>query len=624
MLILPQVLLAQSNKTLKDFQKAEAAFQEQNYSDALQWVEKVLKRDKSYTPAYLLRATIAFEQGQIPQAIDSYNKVLQLDSVRYARVFYLLGNLYYQQGDYHDALQSMKSFVRSSRASMELKTKADFVIHSAEFAGNAIKHPVVNSVVTLPKSLNTSDNEYVNFVNPEKTLLIFTRKVSLGKDSRKRKVYRDEVFISHKLNGIWSDPERMLFPWPQNLNMGGISFSQDGNTMYFTGCQWPGGRGSCDLYYSKKSEGKWQLPRPVFSVNTSHWESQPVVSTDNRMLIFASRRPGGKGGSDLWMSLRQKNGQWGKPVDMGDSINTPGDEMAPFLHPDNQTLYFSSNGRPGMGGFDLYFSRKDKNGHWSKARAAGYPINTKYNELNLIVASDGSRAWITSDRDQKGNYNLYTFVPDSLLRPERVTLISGTVLDSRSRLPLQAKILVTRLPGGAVVDSLYSDQENGRFLLSVPQGSDLSLHVFKQGYLFASKHLMVNNSDSISKVTILLEPVEKGNKIKLNNIYFDVDKATLKPAAYPELEQVILFLKQNPGLKIEIEGFTDNTGSEAYNLKLSNERARSVYQYLIDHGIDSKKLSYKGYGNTRPVADNATEKGKAANRRTELLIVNVR
>ncbi|MBN2614721.1 MAG: OmpA family protein [Bacteroidales bacterium] len=620
---MPQVLLAQSNKMLKDFQKAETAYQEQKYTDALQWIEKVLKKDETFAPAYLLKATIASEQNQMPQAIDSYNKVLQLDSVHYTRIFYLLGNIYYQQGAYAEALPFLKSFVQSSRASEESKAKAEFLIRSAAFAEKALNHPVVDSVVSLPESLNTSDNEYVNFVNPEQTVLIFTRKVFLGKDNQQRPVYRDEVFLSRKEKGTWPAPQRMRFPWPEQWNMGGVSFSPDGNTMYFTGCQWPGGRGSCDLYFSKKKGNEWQRPQPFYNINTSRWESQGVVSTDNRMLIFASRRPGGKGGSDLWLSLRQKNGQWGQPVDMGDSINTPGDEMAPFLHPDNRTLYFSSNGRPGMGGFDLYFSRKDKNGHWSKAQNLGYPVNTKSNELNLVVASDGSRAWLTSDRDRKGNYDLYTFIPDSTMRPQKVVLIRGVVLDRHSKQPLQAQILVSRLPEGVVVDSLYSDPESGRFLLSVPAERNLSLHVFKKGYLFASKHLLSEKqTDSTRQITILLDSVAKGKSIRLNNVYFEVDQASLQPAATPELEKVVQFLKQHPALRVEIEGHTDNTGSAAHNLKLSLERAQTVYRYLVRQGIDGKRLTCKGYGNTRPVADNTTEEGRAANRRTELKILN--
>jgi len=404
--------------------------------------------------------------------------------------------------------------------------------------------------------------------------------------------------------------------------MGGVSFSPDGHMLYFTGCHWPNGKGSCDLYQSRRKDTTWQKPQPMgYNINTSRWESQGVVSSDNRMLIFASRRPGGKGGSDLWMSVRQKDGQWGRPVDMGDSINTPGNEMAPFLHPDNRTLYFASNDRTGMGGYDLYYSRKRKDGTWSKARNLGFPINTKWNEIGLFITPDGKRAWLSSDREHEGNFDLYTFVPESSMKPKPVVLYSGVVLDSRNHQPLQAKLVLSQLPDGMVTDSLYSGSD-GHFLLAVPVGSNVALHVVKSGYLFYSQHLDVLKAPAFTtkQMTILLSPVVSGNKMQLNNVYFEFDKAVLQKAAFPELNRVVDFMKQNPSVKIEIVGYTDDVGTAAYNLKLSEARAKAVYEYLVDHGIQADRMMYKGYGNTRPVGDNTTAAGRAANRRTEVLI----
>jgi outer membrane protein OmpA-like peptidoglycan-associated protein len=320
------------------------------------------------------------------------------------------------------------------------------------------------------------------------------------------------------------------------------------------------------------------------------------------------------------MSIRNKNGKWMPAVNLGDSINTAGDEMAPFLHADNQTLYFSSNGRPGMGGFDLYVSRKDSSGKWSSPSNLGYPINTKADELNLFAAMDGQYAWISSNRN--GNMDIYQFELFKKIQPQKTFFIKGTVIDNQTGEPLQAKVILTNLSTSKNIDSTWSSAADGHFLLVLHPGKELAFHILKKNYLFYSKHFTFEDTTDRHAVSAVfkLKPIQKNSTMQLENILFDFDSYTLRQEAYPELNLLTRLLKANPSVDILIAGYTDATGSQAYNQKLSTRRAKAVYDYLVSRGIDDKRLEYKGYGAVQIPNDKASPALRAKNRRTEIII----
>ena len=618
-------LQAQQNsdkKTIKIFRKAEAASNTNDFTQAESFLKKVLKRDAGFVKAYLLQGDIYASQHRLEKAIGIYHQALSLDSVSYPAAFFMLAGWEYKTGNYTASLRDVQHFLRFENKNMSRYEKAEKLLKNAVFAANAVTHPEKTTLKKLNSGINTPADEYINFVNAEGKQLFFTRK-SL-EQIQGRLVYKEHFYLSVQKDGVWQRPKKMQFPWDSTFNMGALSLSVDGRSMYFTGCYWPGGFGSCDIYSSRKRGNHWQFPKHLNgNVNTPGWDAQAVVSSDKNQLFFASKRPGGFGGSDIWMCIRQKNGRWGRAINLGDSINTPGNEMAPFLHADNHTLYFSSNGRTGMGGYDLYVSREDSAGHWSKAVNLGFPVNTKANEINLFVNLDGSRAWLSSDRDTtKSGFDIFSFPVYTKIHPGKVLFVKGIVQNARSGKKLSAGIVLTDLTTGQVVDSAVSDTVSGRFLMVLHGRTNYAFNIQKKGYLIYSQSFNLKEFPGLTSVnkTFKLTPITKGALMRLQNIRFDFDRSTLKLSAFPELNKLVIFLRKNPTLKILIAGYTDNVGSVDYNLKLSQERAKVVFDYLVSKGIDAGRLQYHGFGNTHPISNNQTPEGQAANRRTEIVI----
>ncbi len=607
------------------FEKALSAYRSENLAEAQKFLVKSIERDRTFVDAYLLLGDLQTEMKQIPKAEEAYRQALKIDPTGHPRAWYLLARLQYQQGEYEGGAVSASRFLNLAHPAGRQKQEAEHLLESCRFSAWAVAHPAHDSLHPLDDSVNSGGSEYVNFVNEANNQMIFTRKGMENIGTLQRPVYKEEVFVSHRTDHHWGVPKKMSFPWPDNANMGAVSFSLDGRSVYFTGCYWPGGNGSCDIYVSHHDGAFWSAPVHLDqSVNTRAWDSQAVVSSNGYYLYFASRRAGGKGGSDLWVSKLQKDGLWGVPRNLGDSINTAGNEVAPFLHADGRTLYFASDGWPGLGGYDLFVSREKPDGTWSKAKNLGYPVNTKYDEINIFVAPNGKHAWISSDRITRKDYDIFEFVPRAGIKPGKVDILTASVTDSATHLPLRAMAILSTLPAGKVVDSLLSDV-NGTLMMALPLGENYALHVYRKGYLFYSDHFNLMKDTTAKRIheNIMLQAVAAGNRIRLENIYFRFDESELSPAAFPELNRVVQFLKQNGGIRVQISGFTDNVGTEAYNLKLSVERAKAVSDYLVAHGISASRLTCKGYGNTRPVADNATAEGRAKNRRTEIVILSV-
>ena len=306
------------------------------------------------------------------------------------------------------------------------------------------------------------------------------------------------------------------------------------------------------------------------------------------------------------------------PVDLGDSINTKDTEMAPFIHPDDLTLYFTSNGHPGMGGLDLFYSRKDENGFWGKPVNMGYPINTYADEITLVVNAGGDLAYISSDKlGGKGKQDIYSFKLYKEAQPLKVTYFKGIVFNKETKKRLEAKFELIDLTSGKVVIESRSDPVNGEFLVALPTNKDYALNVSKTGYLFYSDHFALKGENSKARPFIRDIPLQEigiGETVVLKNIFFDTDKYELKPESRSELENLINLLQTNGKIRIEISGHTDNAGTAVYNLTLSKNRAKAVYDYLVEYGISAGRLSYEGYGLTKPIDTNETEQGRANNR----------
>jgi outer membrane protein OmpA-like peptidoglycan-associated protein/tetratricopeptide (TPR) repeat protein len=608
-----------NKKAQELYDKALDVAQNEKYREALTLLQQAVKKDPRYLEAYLSIAGLYAEMKKHDSAVINYQIAKNIDTA-----FFQEYNLPYSidlagTGQFQKAYDAVSSFL----AVEDLNEKS---VKAAEYRKKcyafAINDSVKNSQTDYrfePKNMGDSINSDVSEYYPTITLdgktFVFTRRV---------KGWNEDFFESVKQDDHWGKATVLTGNINTNMNEGAQNISQDGQWLIFTGCNFPDGYGSCDLYISYLTNEGWSTPENLGNrINTEFWESAPSLSPDKRDLYFASRRPDGYGGSDIYVSHRMPNGRWSDPENLGPTINTAGDEGTPFIHADNQTLYFTSNGHPGYGGDDLFLSRKDAKGNWQTPENLGYPINTIENEGSLVIAADGVTAYYASDRsDSKGGLDLYTFEMRKDIRPLKTLWVKGRVFDAKTMKGLPSTVELTELSTQQLVSRLQTD-ETGNYLITLPVGKDYAFSVNRKGYLFYSDNFsLTEGRDSAYYIDIALKPIEPNATIVLKNIFFDLNQYQLKPQSQVELDKIVQLMKDNPTLKIQINGHTDNIGKAKDNLLLSENRAKEVVNYLTKKGIETARLTYKGYGATQPVADNSTEQGRAQNRRTELKVIS--
>jgi outer membrane protein OmpA-like peptidoglycan-associated protein len=392
---------------------------------------------------------------------------------------------------------------------------------------------------------------------------------------------------------------------------------------------YPGGRkglGSCDLFisYSLGNE-KWSTPENMGApVNSEYWDSQPSLAADGQTIYFISNRPGGKGGADMWKCTKNAQGKWANLTNMGDSVNTAFNEESPFIHPDGKSLYFSSDGWPGMGNKDIFLTRLKSNNQFGTPINLGYPINTDENERDLIVTANGKTAFFSSERNEgSGGQDLYYFDLYPAVRPLPVTYVKGKVFDKGTKKGLRADFELLDLETGNKVMEASSNIGSGEYLICIPSGKNYAMNVSKQGYLFNSENFSLKDKIDLAtfELNMPLIPIKAGEKVVLKNIFFETGSFKLKDESKAELQKLIVFLTANISLKIEIGGHTDNVGDKKSNEVLSQNRAKAVYDYLVTNMVAPTRLSYKGFGDKQPISTNETDEGKAANRRTEFTVM---
>ena len=411
---------------------------------------------------------------------------------------------------------------------------------------------------------------------------------------------------------------RSLFPKTSTrpATKGTCTVTADGRTLIFTACEDRSGLGSCDLYIAQRTGDRWSRPKNLGrNINSRAWESQPSLSADGRTLYFVSDRKGGAGRRDIYVTHRQDDGTWSPAQNVGATINTPRDEVSPFIHVNGQTLYFASNGRPGFGGFDLYVSEQQQQ-QWSEPQNLGYPINTYQDQASLFITADGRDGYYSNEESRDNNAvrsEIYRFeLPEQIRVSYRSSYVTGTVYNAVTKEPLGANIELVDLDQQQRISRVQSDSVTGRYLMVLTEGADYALYANRDQFLFKSLTFdYTDQGKELEPVTvdIYLDPVEKGRETVLNNIFFDTDKYEIKERSEPELRKVITFLQENPDIRITINGHTDNVGTDDYNQTLSTNRAQAVYEYLAKAGIATDRLAFRGYGADKPVADNETSHG---------------
>jgi len=602
-------------QAIKYFALANQRLDENLFDDAVAQLQKAIDADDKFVEAHAVLADIFRTMHQHQPAVDQYLKVIGLNPDFNHSVYLKIGDEEISTAHYEDALQNLEKYLTYPDVTPQSNFRAQKLISDCKFSINAVQHPVPFKPINMGPEINTADDEYLPTATADESTLIFTRKINNNED----------FYKSIKVNGKWQTATYLSdqINTPE-YNEGAQSISQDGKYLFFTGCNRPDGLGRCDIYIAQKKGDDWgkpyDLPPPV---NTPGWESQPSISADGRTLYFVSNRKGGYGGYDIWKSTLTEKG-WGEPENLGPNINTAFDEQSPFIHPDDSTLYFCSNGWPGLGGKDLFVSRLGKDGKWQKPENLGYPINTNGDENGLTLTANGKDAFFSSNNlNGYGGFDIYTFELPPNVRPHVVTYVKGKVNDAKTRQPLEAAVEIIDLQKNIPIYQDYSDADQGDFLATITSGKNYGLNISKSGYLFYSENfsLVGHEAKNPFNISVLLEPIEIGNKVVLNNIFFDTNKFDLKPESIAELQKLVDFLTSNPTLHIEISGHTDNVGNDQANQILSENRAKSVYQYLISNNIDAARLFYKGYGKTQPIAPNESEGGRRKNRRTEFKII---
>ena len=492
-------------KAVRAFEAAQKAFVVRDYEQAYLQVRKAVEKDPDYAEAWLLQAEIGMETGDQELAIEGYEQSLRIDSTLFPPAKTVLARLQKQKW----------------------------------FREEAVNHPVEFNPVNLGNVVNTPNDEYINALEITGTELLLTRKFNAYSER-----YQDEaLFLAHAAEGQWLSSAQLHINDVIDNHMGAAFLSHKGNELYFTICGYDRHHPGCDLYSAQReADGGWTNPTYMGDgISSSSWDSQPCLSVDGKELFFSSRR---NGNADLYHCFRDENGRWLAPENLGAVINTKGNEMAPFLHPDGKTLYFSSDTHIGMGGYDLFMSRRNEEGEWSEPVNLGYPINTSGDEINFIVAADGHTALISSIREGGyGGYDIYAFQLPEEVKPAPIN----------------------------VYDYVADD----------------------------------------------LNP---GTVVQLVNIQFEFNSSALTPDSEEGVEMLKAFLESHPEIAVELAGHTDNVGSDAYNLKLSQERAEVVRQALVDKGIAPERLTAKGYGATKPIYPNDTDGHRAMNRRTEMIL----
>lgn len=620
-----------------------------NFRLGLKYLNQALEKDPNFWEAHMVAGEFAEMLGDYNQAIDHYNKALAINPQRQTSgsTYFFLANLQHAVGDYDNAIRNIDLFQQFRSANEELIGKSHTIRENCVFAKEAIINPIKFNPVNIGPGINTAQPEYFPTITVDGKTILFTRRI---KDGRVRGpiAEQEDFFVSQLSNkNIWQTAIEM----PSNVNTinneGAPTIAPDGRSLVFVACPDASGkdygvnrngRGSCDLFFTRKLGSRWTDPVNLpGNVNSFHWETQPSLSSDGKTMYFIRgiRGKNQTNNSDIYVTKLQTDGTWGTAVRLPDHINTVDQEESVLIHPDGKTLYFASRGHVGMGGSDLFVTRMDKDGNWSQPENLGYPINTKYDENSLMVSPDGEIAFFASDREGGyGGLDIYYFEMPEHLRPTKTLYFEGLVYDINTRNPVPGKFQLIDLETGKEVIYSEADKLTGEFMVSLPVEKEYALNVSYPGYAFFSQNFNMTNPEGLEAIhmDVPMVPLTDGSQsIILANVFFDLNKSTLRKESFIELDKLVSFLNENPTVNIEIGGHTDSRGDKQKNLTLSDNRAKSVFDYAIAKGIQKNRLSFKGYGSSKPVhTDEAISLMKSVsekeaahqkNRRTEYKIV---
>jgi outer membrane protein OmpA-like peptidoglycan-associated protein len=642
------VYSSKDKKAIENIDKAQKVGQS-NLDEAIMYANKALERDPNFWEAHLLVGEFYEYKKNYSEAIKHYQEALRINPKHSntGSTYYYMGALQYQTGEFENAKQTLNTYIVQKNANPKMVADAKEMISASDLAIEAMKKGETFNPINLGPGVNTADPEYFPTITVDGKTILFTRLIK--DDNVPGPIKKQEDFFVSNLSefNAW----QKAFPMPTNINTirneGAPTISADGRSLIFVACSMGDvidygdgrtGKGSCDLFITKRLGQQWSNPANLAGkINTGSWESQPSLSADGKSLYFIRRvsKQGGEPDADIFVSTIMEDGSWGVPVRLPNTVNSGMMEESVLIHPDGKTLYFASRGRGGFGGLDLFVSRMDANGNWGEAENLGYPINTQYDENSLMVSADGEIAFFASDR--KGGYgdlDIYYFVMPEHAKPTKTLYFDGLVYDQVTKKPVPGRFSLVDIKTGKEIIRAEADPVNGSFTVSLPVNCEYALSVSYPGYNFYSQNfnMTIPENQEVYHMDVPLVPISSpGTPVTLKNVFFDLNKATLRPESTVELTKLRDFLKANPTVKIQISGHTDTRGEAADNQKLSDARAKSVVDFLVANGIEASRLSSKGYGETKPIisdeeiaklsSEAAKEKAHQENRRTEYTIV---
>lgn len=627
-----------SAKQLKIVNKAQDNLMKGAYEKANADFDKVLKQEPRFIDVYLYKADALRNLNRYEEAENSFKKVIEMDPGYKPKVFYALAKLQERMEKYGEAHKNYETYLTYPFKDKAFKEKIKRFSANAKFADHALKNPKPFTPKNMGSAINSDKEEYWPSISIDGQTFIFTRRTGNNED----------FFQSNKKDGKWQPAFNIGPPINTSQNEGAQTISADGQTMAYTVCNRKGDYGKCDIYISRKTEsGKWSMPENIGApINSSKWESQPSLSADGKTILFTRGSANHSQDKDIYGSILKDDGTWIKPIKMPPAINTPYPDESPFLHPDGLTIYFVSEGHPGMGKSDIFLSRKQPDGSWSQAENLGYPINSKDHELGMIVNFEGTTGYFSSAKEGgNGKLDIYEFPLPKSVRPAPVTYVKATVIDAETKEPLTADLELMNLTTEKTHTKSKSNK-NGEFIVSLPMQSDYSLNVSKTGYLFHSENFALKGihsfdepylleielqkippkiiaaSDPAKPAPTVSTPPPAPKPIILKNVFFETASAELLPVSITELNKLRDLLNEHSTMYIQLNGHTDNVGTDSDNMILSDNRAKSVREYLVGQGIGGHRMTAKGFGEHSPIDTNDTKEGRANNRRTEFLIIS--
>lgn len=650
----------------KNFKKAKSNFEAGNelfekgkgyYADAILFYKLAHSFNPNNTELNYKLGIAYLHAFNSPKAKEYFYKVLALDSLKYKDIIYLLAMSYHHSNEFEKSIEYYNKYKATlkPRELRKVQAEIDLKIKQAINGKLLVKEPQRVFIDNLGNNINTKYPEYSPVFASESNRLYFTsrrEKTRGGKLLKSDGLYFEDIYFSENKNGVWQKAIQKKKPFNTSSMDASLSISSKENILFIYRST-----GNGDIFSSFRDKKKqWKTPKSMgknINSRKSH-ETSAALSPDGKTFYFVSDRKDGFGGKDIYLVRANKRGRWGKAQLLPASVNTAFDEEGVFAHHDGKTLYFSSKGHNSMGGFDVFKTTFDGK-NWSQAQNIGFPINTADDDVFLSISKKERFGYYSTTRpDGFGLKDIYqitflgpekpmlvnsednliawktTPIVDALIEPQieidssKIILVKGLILDEKDRTPINAEITLYDLVDNKELAVFKSDPKSGSYLLSLPSGRNYGISVSAEGYLFHSENFDIPSSGFYKEILkeILMKRIEVGSSIILKNIFFDFDKASLKPESKTELDRLSKLLVELPNLKIEISGHTDNIGSPQYNKTLSERRAKAVVDYLIANGINSERLTFKGYGFEKPIATNDTEEGRQQNRRTEFKVIS--